>query len=81
MLFLFFTSQIFTGRGPSIWDTFSHIQGNVLNNDTGDVTSDAYHHYLEDVTLIKALKVPRVIAEYGRLTIHICISTKSSLMQ
>src|SRR3954447_4338764 len=25
------------GRGPSIWDTFSHAPGKVHNNDTGDV--------------------------------------------
>ena len=25
------------GRTPSIWDTFSHLPGAVLNDDTGDV--------------------------------------------
>ncbi len=25
------------GRGMTIWDTFSHTPGNILNNDTGDV--------------------------------------------
>ena len=25
------------GRGPSIWDTFSHTPGKVLNDDTGDI--------------------------------------------
>jgi len=40
----------FTGRGPSIWDMF-------MTGDNGDVTSDGYHHYQEDVTLIKSLKV------------------------
>ena len=28
------------GRGPSIWDTFSHTPGKVVNNATGDVAND-----------------------------------------
>jgi beta-glucosidase len=43
------------GRGPSIWDTFSHTPGKVKNNDTGDVANDHYHRYKEDVQLMKAL--------------------------
>ena len=31
------------GRGPSIWDTFSHTPGKTLNGDTGDVADDHYH--------------------------------------
>lgn len=45
------------GRGPSIWDTFSHIPGKVVNNATGDVADDHYHRYKEDVQLMKALGV------------------------
>ncbi|XP_060064598.1 uncharacterized protein LOC132544951 [Ylistrum balloti] len=44
------------GKGPSIWDTFSH-QGHVDNNDTGDVACDSYHKYLDDVQLLKNMKV------------------------
>jgi beta-glucosidase len=43
------------GRGPSIWDTFSHTPGKVKNGDTGDVADDHYHRYKEDVQLMKAL--------------------------
>jgi beta-glucosidase len=43
------------GRGPSIWDTFSHTPGKIKNNDTGDVADDHYHRYKEDVQLMKAL--------------------------
>ena len=43
------------GRGPSIWDTFSHTPGNVNNNSTGDVANDHYHLYKGDVQLMKAL--------------------------
>lgn len=45
------------GRGPSIWDTFSHTPGNVVNNATGDVADDHYHLYKGDVQLMKALGV------------------------
>lgn len=40
------------GRGPSIWDTFSHTPGKVLNGDTGDVAADHYHRFVEDVALM-----------------------------
>jgi len=43
------------GRGESIWDSFSHEEGRILNGDTGDVTSDQYHRYAEDVALMKQL--------------------------
>src|SRR4051794_15033028 len=43
------------GRAPSIWDTFSHTPGAVLNGDTGDVADDHYHRYREDVELMAAL--------------------------
>src|SRR3712207_8548309 len=31
------------GRGPSIWDTFSHTPGMVRHGDTGDIACDHYH--------------------------------------
>ena len=43
------------GRGPSIWDTFSHTPGKVHNGDTGDVACDHYHRWQEDVALMKRL--------------------------
>ena len=43
------------GRGPSIWDTFSHTPGKTNNGDTGDVANDHYHRYKEDIALMKAL--------------------------
>jgi beta-glucosidase len=45
------------GRGESIWDTFSHTPGKVVENATGDVADDHYHRYKEDVQLMKALGV------------------------
>ncbi|WBM81228.1 beta-glucosidase [Cryobacterium breve] len=43
------------GRGPSIWDTFSHTPGAVLDGDTGDKASDHYHHLEEDLDLMQRL--------------------------
>ncbi|PYG00502.1 beta-glucosidase [Georgenia satyanarayanai] len=45
------------GRGPSIWDTFSHTPGRVLGGDTGDVAVDHYHRWREDVALMSRLGV------------------------
>ncbi|MEU2349723.1 GH1 family beta-glucosidase [Modestobacter sp. NPDC049651] len=43
------------GRGPSIWDTFSHTPGKTLNGDTGDVAVEHYTRYRDDVALMKDL--------------------------
>lgn len=45
------------GRGPSIWDTFSHTPGKVLHGDTGDVACDHYHRLEQDLDLIQSLGV------------------------
>ena len=57
------------GRGPSIWDTFSHVPGNVHANETGDVADDDYHRYKEDVQLLKSLgaKVYRFSVSWPRV--------------
>ena len=66
------------GRKPSIWDTFSHTPGKVVNGDTGDVACDHYHRYKDDVKLMADLGVkhyrfsvswPRVIPD-GRGTVN-----------
>ncbi len=60
------------GRGPSIWDTFSHTPGKVANGDTGDVACDHYHRYSEDIALMQRLGIsayrfstawPRILPE------------------
>jgi beta-glucosidase len=43
------------GRGPSIWDTFSHTPGRVRNGDTGDVTASHYTRYTQDVALMQKI--------------------------
>ena len=40
------------GRGPSIWDRFSHTPGKTKHGHTGDVACDHYHRMLEDVGLL-----------------------------
>ena len=42
-------------RGKTIWDEFSHIKGNIYNNDNGDIACDSYHKYKEDVAILKEL--------------------------
>ena len=41
------------GRGPSIWDTFIKIPGEIKNNATAAVTVDEYHRYKEDINIMK----------------------------
>lgn len=43
------------GRGPSIWDTFSHTPGKTLNGDTGDIADDHYHRWQDDLGHIAGL--------------------------
>ena len=40
------------GRGPSIWDAFSHEKGKTHDGDSGDVADDHYHRYREDIDLL-----------------------------
>ncbi|XP_020253379.1 beta-glucosidase 12-like [Asparagus officinalis] len=42
------------GRGPSIWDTFSHDHPEKIDGSTtGDIACDSYNRYKEDVKLLK----------------------------
>ncbi|MFW3171192.1 GH1 family beta-glucosidase [Geodermatophilus sp. CPCC 206100] len=43
------------GRGPSIWDTFSHTPGRTFGGHTGDVAADHYRRFPEDVALMADL--------------------------
>ena len=57
------------GRTPSVWDTFAHTPGKVVNNANGDVADDHYHRYKDDVQLMKALgvKVYRFSISWSRV--------------
>lgn len=43
------------GKGPSVWDHFSHRPGVVWKDQNGDVACDHYHRYKDDVALMKQL--------------------------
>lgn len=43
------------GRGPSVWDVFSHTPGKVRGGDTGDVATDHYHRLEDDLDLMASL--------------------------
>ena len=45
------------GKGPSIWDTFSHKKGKILNGDNGDVSCDFYHNYSQDLALLQSMNM------------------------
>ena len=60
------------GRGPSIWDAFSHMPGRTYKGHTGDVACDHYHRWEADLDLIASLGVdayrfsiawPRILPE------------------
>ena len=45
------------GRGPSIWDTFTHTPGRTYNGETGDLAVDHFNRLAEDVRLMEQLGV------------------------
>ncbi|CAJ1978014.1 unnamed protein product [Sphenostylis stenocarpa] len=46
------------GRGPSIWDTYTHnYPDKIVDRSNGDVTIDQYHRYKEDVEIIKEMNM------------------------
>ncbi|KAJ4724163.1 Beta-glucosidase [Melia azedarach] len=46
------------GRGPSLWDTYTHkYPGKINDGSNGDVAIDSYHRYKEDVTIMKEMNV------------------------
>lgn len=57
------------GKSESIWDRFSHIPGNILNNDNADVSADFYHRYALDAKIMKqlGLAVQRISISWPRI--------------
>ena len=45
------------GRGLSVWDVFSHENGNVFGGHTGDTACDHYHKFRDDVKLMKEIGI------------------------
>lgn len=46
------------GRGPSIWDTFSHTPGRTKDGGNGDTAVDHYHRLEDDLDLLASLGIP-----------------------
>jgi beta-glucosidase len=57
------------GKGPSVWDTFTHQPGKIFHNQTGDFAVDHYHRWKEDVSLMKylGLKAYRFSISWSRI--------------
>jgi len=45
------------GKGPSVWDTFSHGKKNIKTGETGDVSCDFYHSYAQDIDFIRQMNM------------------------
>lgn len=43
------------GRGPSIWDMYCRTPGAIYGSHTGDIADDHYHHFREDVALMREI--------------------------
>jgi len=46
------------GKSESIWDRFCHTPGKIDNGNSGDVACDHYHHWQEDIDLMKEIGLP-----------------------
>lgn len=62
-------AALIEGKGPSIWDNYSHIKGNTFMDTNGDVAIDFYHRYKEDIALMKemGLKAYRFSISWPRI--------------
>jgi beta-glucosidase len=45
------------GKGPSIWDIFTHSPGAIPQNETGDIACDHYRRWPQDLELLRQLGV------------------------
>ncbi|KAM1030540.1 hypothetical protein EV1_034029 [Malus domestica] len=46
------------GKGPSIWDNFTHqYPEKIIDGSNGDVADDQYHRYKEDVKIMKDMRL------------------------
>jgi beta-glucosidase len=46
------------GKGPSIWDTFTHLPGKIERGETADRADDHYHRWPADLDLMHDLGIP-----------------------
>ncbi len=45
------------GRGASIWDVFADTPGKIIDNSSGDIATDHYHRWRDDIALMKSLNL------------------------
>ncbi|MGF7033136.1 6-phospho-beta-glucosidase [Paenibacillus mucilaginosus] len=57
------------GKGPSVWDVFTKIEGTTYKGSNGDVAMDHYHRYREDIALMAemGLKAYRFSVSWPRI--------------
>lgn len=57
------------GKGETIWDEWTHIEGKTFQGTNGDVAADHFHRYLEDIEWMKAqgLKTYRFSIAWARI--------------
>ncbi|QJD89041.1 beta-glucosidase [Duganella dendranthematis] len=62
-------SPLADGAGPSIWQRFCAVPGNVRDGDNGDIACDHYNRYKEDVALMArlGLKAYRFSVSWSRI--------------
>lgn len=62
-------SPLADGAGPSIWQRFCAVPGNVRDGDHGDIACDHYRRYKEDVALMArlGLKAYRFSVSWSRI--------------
>ncbi len=60
------------GKGPSIWDRFTHSKGKIYQNQNGDRACEFYYKYADDLQLLSSLGIknfrfslswPRILPE------------------
>ncbi len=46
------------GKGPSIWDTFTHKRGKIKTGENADIACDFYNSYPSDIALMQQMGIP-----------------------
>lgn len=45
------------GKGPSIWDVFSHTPGKINCSHTGDIACNHYYDFQKEIAILKELGI------------------------
>jgi len=50
--------ELFSGKGPSIWDTYTHEHPErIADRSNGDIAANSYYKYKDDIRAIKEMGV------------------------